>query len=207
MELVAADRAAGVVLLPGPAKLCRASAQTMNVSIGPRKVSHLQTPSDSGSPNTSTPLQPAAEQIGVRRIKIVHFEQWHDAGTLAPAEPEILVARAKQLDLVTVLSRQFHGARRIKGHSQAQDLAEEPDCTGVVLRGDAKPDQTFDPYGIPGSPEVYPSGRRPGRMHSCATMIKNRELAVGPGFLTREADSCSASPATGFPRAARKVIE
>jgi hypothetical protein len=47
----------------------------------------------------------------------------------------------------------------IKGHSQAQDLVEETDCTGIVLRRDAKPDQTFDPHDIPGSHEVrHPTG-------------------------------------------------
>src|SRR5215470_14380562 len=65
----------------------------------------LQVPDDLG---------PAPRQRCPRPIKVVDFEQRDDPGAVAPENPEIVVARAEQLDTVVVLSGQLRRVGLVK---------------------------------------------------------------------------------------------
>jgi len=53
---------------------------------------------------------PAAGYFGARFIKVVNFEERNDLRVVVPAEIEIAMPLAEQLDLVTVLGGQLNGA-------------------------------------------------------------------------------------------------
>src|SRR5215470_10695053 len=133
-----------------------ASAQAMDVPIGCTECQPGPNPIGFRLTND---LGSSPGQLVACAVEVVHFEQGHDAGAVAPVELEIAVAWAEQLDPVIVFRRQLYGAGLVEGHRQAQGLGEEPDRSRVVAGGDAKPDQTSNPHDTPGSHELHPAAR------------------------------------------------
>src|SRR6266498_1122839 len=107
---------------------------------GPRKFSHVQTSSDSGSPRTSAP--PLA--ISARASSRSSTSKSGTIFALWPAEIEIAMPLAEQLDLVTVLGGQLNGAHLLERQLQAQGPGKEPDRTRVLFGRYAQPGQSSD---------------------------------------------------------------
>src|SRR6266581_26803 len=83
---------------------------------------------------------PAAGYFGARFIKVVNFEERNDLRVVVPAEIEIAMPLAEQLDLVTVPGGQLNGARLLERQLQAKGPGKEPDRTRVLFGRYAQPD-------------------------------------------------------------------
>src|SRR6266571_2954432 len=141
-------------------------------------------------------LGPAAGYFGTRFIKVVNFEKRNDLRVVVPAEIEIAMPLAEQLNLVTVLGGQRIIAHHLERQLQAQGPGKEPDRIRVLFGRYAQPDQSSDLH------DIHPRATRAGPDHSLSARpilqgLTGRPLSLsGPGGRTRCAAATAQSRST-----------